>query len=163
MRPQVIPQLQNVNKRKNQWGHEMYISPIADLLFHLSFIFSKFVRLHGTLLFQNKHICLAIYGPQCESLMSYLQVKMNEAEMLCFHSKLPDQARGTKSEHLGNVFVFVWAYKMKCTCFENNSCPSLLAKSQKKVYLPKRLATGETSAILCRRYDNCLDIANLYS
>ena len=32
---------------------------------------------------------------------------MNEAEMLYFHSKLPDPARGTNSEHLGNVFVFV--------------------------------------------------------
>ena len=56
---------------------------------------------------------------------------MNEAEMLYFHSKLPDPARGTNSEHLGNVFVFVWAYKIKCTCFENNCCPSLSAKSQK--------------------------------
>ena len=124
---------------------------------------SKFVRLHGVLLFQNKHICLAIYGPQCESVTSHLQVRMNEAEMLYFHSKLPDPARGTNSEHLGNIFVFVWAYKIKYTCFENNFCPSLSAKSQKKVNLPKRLATGETSAILCRRYDNCLDVANLYS
>ena len=99
------------------------------------------------LLFQNKHICLAIYGSQCESLMSHLQVRMNEAEMLYFHSKLPDPARDTNSEHLGNVFVFVWAYKIECTCFENNFCPSLSPKSQKKVNLPKRLAAGETSAI----------------
>ena len=124
---------------------------------------SKFVRLHGVLLFQNKHICLAIYGPQCESPMSHLQVRMNETEMLYFHSKLPDPARGTNSENLGNVFAFVWAYKIKCTCLENNFCPSLLAKSQKKVNLPKRLATGETSVILCGRYDNCLEVANLYS
>ena len=95
--------------------------------------------------------------------MSHLQVRMNEAEMLYFHSELPDLARGTNSEHLGNVFVFVWAYKIKCTCFEkNNFRPSLLAKSQKKMNLPKRLTTGETSAILCRRYDNCLDVVNLY-
>ena len=125
-----------------------------------SFI-SKFVRLHGVLLFQNKQICLAIYGPQCESLMSH-ELK-NEAEMLYFHSKLPDPAGGTNLEHLGNVFVFVWACKIKCTCFENNFCPSLSAKLQKKVNLPERLATGKTSAILCRRYDNCLDLANLYS
>ena len=78
---------------------------------------SKFVQLHSVLLFQNKHICLAIYVPQCENLMSHLQVRMNEAEMLYFHSKLPDPARGTSSEHLGNVFVFVWAYKIKCTSF----------------------------------------------
>ena len=51
--------------------------------------------LHGVLSFQNKHICLAIYGPQCESIMSHLQMKINEAEMLYFHSKLPDVARGT--------------------------------------------------------------------
>ena len=76
---------------------------------------SKFVRLYDLLLFQNKHICLAIYGPQCESLMSNLQVRMNKAEMLYFHSKLPDPARGTNSEHLGNIFVFVWAYKIKYT------------------------------------------------
>ena len=121
------------------------------------------MRLHGVLLFQNKHICLAIYGPQCESLMSHLQVSMNKAEMLYFHSKLPDPERGANSEHLGNVFVFVWAYKIKCICSENNFCPSRLAKSQEKVNLPKCLATGETSVILCRRYDNCLDVANLYS
>ena len=27
MRPQVIPRLWNVNKRKNHWGHETHISP----------------------------------------------------------------------------------------------------------------------------------------
>ena len=131
--------------------------------FHMTVIISKFVRLHGVLLFQNKHMCLAIYGPQCESVMSHPQVRINKAEMLYFHSKLPDPARGTKSEHLGNVFVFVWDNKIKCTCFENNFSPSLSAKSQKKVNLPKSLATGEISAILCRRYDNCLDVASLYS
>ena len=94
-----------------------------------SFI-SKFVRQHGVLLFLKKHICLAIYGPQCESLMSH--EPMSEAEVLHFNSKLPDPARGTNPEHLGYVFVFVWAHKIKCTCFENNFCPSLLAKSQKK-------------------------------
>ena len=94
-----------------------------------SFIY-KFVQLHGMFLFQNKHVCLAIYGPQRESLMSDEQVK--DGEMLYFHSKLPDPARGTNSEYLGNVFVYVWAYKIKCTCFENNSCPSLLAKPQKR-------------------------------
>ena len=88
-------------------------------------------------------------------------MRMNEAEMLYFHLKLPDPARGTNSEHFRNVFVFVWAYKIRCTCFENNFCPSLLAKSQEKVNLQERLATGETSAILSRRYDNCLDVANL--
>ena len=123
---------------------------------------SKCVRLHGVLLFQNKHMCLAIYGPQCASLTSPLQVRMNEAEMSYFRSKLPDPARGTNSEHLGNVLVFVWAYKIKWTCLENNFCPLLLAKSQKKVNLPKHLATGETSVILCRCYYNCLDVANLY-
>ena len=92
---------------------------------------SKFVRLYGVFLFQNKHICLAIYDPQCESLMSHLQVRMNEAEMLYFRSKLPDPARVTNSEHLGNVFVSVLAYKIKCTCFENDFCPSLSAKSCK--------------------------------
>ena len=96
--------------------------------------------------------------PQCESFLSHLPVRMNEAEMLYFDSKLPDLARGTNSEHLGNVFLFVWAYKIKCTCFEKNFYPSLLAKSQKKINLTKRLATGEISAILCRRYDNCLDV-----
>ena len=101
--------------------------------FRLTVFISKLLRLHGVLLFQNKHICLTIYGPRCESLMSHLQVRMNEAEMIYFHSKLPEPARGANLEHLGNVFVFVWAYKIKCTCFENNFFPSLLAKSQKKV------------------------------
>ena len=70
-------------------------------------LISKFVRLHGMLLFQNKHIHIAIYGPQCESLMSH--ERMNEAETLYFHSKLPDPARGTNLEHLGNVFLHVSA------------------------------------------------------
>ena len=60
----------------------------------------KFVLLHGVLSFQNKNICLAFYGPKCESLMSHFQVRMNEAEMLYFHSKLPDPARGTNSNIL---------------------------------------------------------------
>ena len=62
---------------------------------------------------------------------------MNEAEMLYFHSKLPDPARGTNLEHLGNVFVFMWAYRIKCSCFKHNFCPSLLGKSQKKGELTK--------------------------
>ena len=107
--------------------------------FCITVFISKFVRLHGVLSFQNRHLCLAIYGPQCESLMSHLQVRMNEAEMLYFHSKVPDAARGTNSENLGNVFVFVWAYKIKCTCSENKFCPSLLAKSQEKLHLPEML------------------------
>ena len=57
-----------------------------------SFI-SKFARLHGVLLFQNKHIFLAIYSPECESLMGH--ERMNEAKMLYFHSELPDPAKGT--------------------------------------------------------------------
>ena len=71
--------------------------------------------------------------------MSHLQVRINEAEMLYFHSKLPDAARGTNSEHIGNVFMFVWAYQIKCTCFENNFCHSLLAISKKKLNLLKTL------------------------
>ena len=66
-------------------------------------------------------------------------MRINEAEMLYFYSKLPDAARGTNSEHIGNVFVFVWAYNIKCTCFENNFCPSMLEKSKKKSNLPKTL------------------------
>ena len=61
-----------------------------------------------------------------------------------FIQSCQDPARGTNSEHLRNVLVFVWDYKIKCTCFENNFCPSLSAKSQKKVNLPKRFASGET-------------------
>ena len=57
------------------------------------FHITVFISLHGVLLFQNKHICLAIYSPQCESLMSHLQVRINKVEMLYFHSKLPDPAR----------------------------------------------------------------------
>ena len=95
--------------------------------------------LHGVLSFQNKHICVSIYGPQCGSLMSHLEVRINEAEMLYFHSKLPHAARGTNSEHIGNVFAFVWAYKIKCTRFDNNFCPSLSAKSKKKLNLPETL------------------------
>ena len=86
--------------------------------FRITVFISTFVRIHGVS-FQNKHICLAIYGPQC---VSHLRVRMNKLN-----------SRGSNSEHLGNIFLFVWAYKIKCICFENNFCLSLLAKSQDKV------------------------------
>ena len=119
-----------INKR----GTIVHIFTVLPQFGITSFI-SKFVRIHGVLSFQNKHICLAIYGPECESLMSHLQVSVNKAGTLYFHSKLPDAARGTNSEHLGNVFLFVWAYKIKCICFKNNFCPLLLGKSQKRFNL----------------------------
>ena len=57
-----------------------------------------------------------------------------------------------ETNHLRRIFSPV----LKYTCFENTFCLSLLAKSQKK-------SAGKTSAILRRRYNNCLDAANLYS
>ena len=62
-------------------------------LIHITIFISKFVLLNGVLSFQSKQICLPIHGPQCESLISHLQVRMNEPEMLCFQSKLTDAAR----------------------------------------------------------------------
>ena len=56
----------------------------------------------------------------------------------------------------GNASVFVWAYKIKCTC------PSLPAKSQKKLNLPKTLL-AKLQLFLLRRYYNCLDAANFHS
>ena len=61
-------------------------------------------------------------------------MRMIEAEVLYFHAKQWDAS----TEHHGNVTEFVWAYKIKYTCFENSFCPSLPAKSQKKLNLPKR-------------------------
>ena len=63
----------------------------------------------------------------------HFQVRMNEAEVLCFHAKLWDEARkgDAYTEHHGNVIVFVWAYKIKCILFREYFCPSLPAKSQK--------------------------------
>ena len=69
--------------------------------------------------------------------MSHLQARMNEAEMSYFHSNLSDPARGTNPEHLGNVFVFD---KLKCTCAENNFCPSLVSKITEKGELTKMLS-----------------------
>ena len=118
-------------------NREAQLSQLSQ--FRIIVFISKFVRLHGVLSFQNKHVCVAICGPRCERLMSHLQVRINEAGMLYLHPKLPDAARGTNSENLGNVFVFVWTYKIECTCFENYFCPSLLAKSKKKLNLPETL------------------------
>ena len=99
--------------------------------FHMTVFISKFVQLHGVLLFQNIHICLAIHGPQCQSLMSHLQVRTNEAEMLYLHSKVPDQQEVPTRNILEMFLCLLWAYKIKCTCFENNFSLSLSAKSQK--------------------------------
>ena len=67
-------------------------------------------------------------------------MRMNKAEVLYFHAELWNAVRklGANTEHHGNVIVFVLAYKIKCTCFENTFCPSLPAKSQEKLNLPKR-------------------------
>ena len=78
---------------------------------------SKFVRLHGVFLSQNKHICLQIYGPQCESLLSHLQVRMDEAEMSYFHSKLQDTAGGTNSERFENVLLCLFGLQNKMHMF----------------------------------------------
>ena len=101
------PTAEEVYTRK-QRHHSTYIYSFTSVSYDRSSF--QVLRLHGVLLFQNKYdICLAIYSLQCESLMSHLQVRVNEVEMLYFRSKLPDPARDTNSEHLGNVFVFVWA------------------------------------------------------
>ena len=85
------PGAERVCARK-QRGAIVHIFTILPQFFITVFI-SEFVRLHGMLSFQNKHVCLLIYGPQCESVVSHLYVRMNEAEMWYFHSKLPDAAR----------------------------------------------------------------------
>ena len=84
-------------------------------------------------------------------------MRINEAEMIYFHSKLPVAARGTNSEHLGNVFVFV---QDRMQMFREQFLSFTVSKI--RTY-QKHLATGETSAILSRRYDNCFDLAHLYS
>ena len=64
-------------KQRNTIVHIFTILP----QFRITVFISKFVRIHGLPSFQNEHICLAIYGPQCESLMSHLRVRMNKAEL----------------------------------------------------------------------------------
>ena len=65
------------------------------------------------------------------------------------------------TQHHGNVIVFVWTYKMKCKCMRIFLFFAT-RKITEKVELTKN-ATGKTSAIFFRRYDNCLDTTNLYS
>ena len=87
---------------------------------------SKFVRTHGVLSFQSKHICLAIYGPQCQSPMSHLRVRMNKAEL--------------KKYQLGaswRCFPICVGLQNKCICFGKNFCLWLLAKSKDKDELNK--------------------------
>ena len=78
-------------QKDSQTGTIVHIFTLLPQFRIIVFI-SKFVRLHSMLSFQNKHTCLAICGPQCESVVSHIQVRINEAEMLHFHSKLPDTA-----------------------------------------------------------------------
>ena len=63
-----------------------YVCSFTSVLYHL--FFSKFVRLHGVLSFQNKRMCQGIYGSQFESLLSHLQVRMDEAEIGIFSFKV---------------------------------------------------------------------------
>ena len=101
--------------------------------------------------------CLVIYGSY------HLQVRMNEAEVLYFHTKLWDAAR--------NEVHHRTSWKCYCVCvglqnkmhmFREYFLPFTTSKITEKVKLTKK-ATGKTSAIICRCYDNCLDAANLYS
>ena len=138
---------------------------IFDILPHfpITVFISKLVRLHGVLSFQNKYMSgnLWLLMRKCSDIIFKWQ-RTKLKYVLYFHAKLWDAARkwGANTEHHGNV-VLVWAYKIKCTCFENSFCPWLPANSQKSWTYQK--ATDKTSTILCRRFDNCLDAANLYS
>ena len=91
---------------------------------------------------------------------------MNEAEVLYFHAKLWDVARkwGANTEHHGNVIVFVCGPTKQNThvMFREYFLSFTTSKITEKVELAKE-ATDKTSAILCRRYSNCLGTANLYS
>ena len=66
---------------------------------------------------------------------------MDEAEVLYFHAKLWDAASksGANTEHHGNIIVFVWAYKVKYTCFREYFLLFTTSKITEKLTLPKRL------------------------
>ena len=100
---------------------------------------STFVRIHDLLLFQNKHICLAIYGAQCESPMSHLQVRMNEAEMLYFSFKA---ARSSKRYQLGTSWKCFRVYaglQNKMHIFREYFLSFTVSKITSKVELTKTL------------------------
>ena len=80
-------------------------------------------------------------APNMKVLLYHLQVRMNEAEVMYFHTKLQDAARerGANSEHGGNVFVFMWAYKIKCTCFNIFVVLPYQQNHRKKLNLTKML------------------------
>ena len=65
---------------------------------------------------KNGHICLIIMAPNVKVLYR-LQVRMKETEVMYVHAKLRDVAR-KRGANYGNVFVFLWAYKIKCTHFK---------------------------------------------
>ena len=47
------------------------------------------------------------------------------------------QENEVPTQNIMEILLCIWAYKIKCTCFENIFCPSLPAESQKKLNLPK--------------------------
>ena len=73
---QLYPGAEAIYTRIKQRGTIVHIFTILPQ-FRITVFISKFVRIHGVLSFQNKHICLAIYGPQSERFMSHLRVRMN--------------------------------------------------------------------------------------
>ena len=74
------PGAEAIYTRIKQRGTIVHIFTILPQFLITVFI-SKFLRIHGVLSFQNKHICLEVYGPQCESLMRHLRVTMNKAKL----------------------------------------------------------------------------------
>ena len=110
------------------------------LLFYLSFV--------STFLFPSwcgYMVCfhfktttgLVIYGSKCESVVISSSSENEWSWSAIFSCKAVGCSKKIRCQH-GNVIVFVWAYKIKCTCFENIFCPSLQGKSKKKLNLPKR-------------------------
>ena len=89
---------------------------------------------------------------------------MNKTEVLYFHAKLQHAAReqGTNWELHGNVFHVCVGLQNKKRMLLKYLLSLTASKITEKVELAK-YATGQTSAILCRRYDNCLHAAILYS
>ena len=88
---------------------------------------------------------------------------MNKAEVLHFHAKLWDAAKKeVPTQNIMECYCVCVGLQNKTHMFREYFLSFIASKNAEKFEFTKE-ATGKTLAILCRRYNNYHDAANLYS
>ena len=115
------------------------------LLFYIfvvsSFLFPSWCG-YMAYLYCKINTCLVIYSSWCESVVISPSSENERSWSVIFSCKAVGCSKKMRCQHRTSWKCYCVCVglqnKIKCTCFENIFCPSLPAKSQKKLNLPKR-------------------------